>query len=153
MKLSLETYLDAPASRVWREVKTVRLFRFVTAPVVVFRSAEPGGFPDQFVPGPHRVNMYLFGVLPMGQQILDASMGPDDGPTYWLRDNGRSALIKKWDHRVTVSPSNDGHTNYRDEVEIEAGILTPIIFAFAALFFRWRQHRWRVLVKRGFRYE
>lgn len=152
MKLSLETSLNASPERVWQEVKTVRLFQFVTSPLVIFRSAEPAGLPDHFVEGPHRVRLYLFGLLPMGPQIIDVSKGPDDGPSYWLRDNGRSALIKTWDHRISITPSAEGRTVYGDTVEIDAGVLTPLIFAFAALFFRWRQHRWRVLVRRDFKY-
>ena len=108
MKVQLETELAAPPARVWAEVKTTRLFRHVTAPFIVFRSAEPGGFPDHFVDGPHRVSMFLLGVIPIGQQVVNVSKGSDDGPDYWLRDNGHSALIKKWDHRITVTPADAG---------------------------------------------
>lgn len=51
---------------------------------------------------------------------------PEDGE--WpkrLRDDGYSAMIRKWDHWITIEPSPDGRTNYRDEVEISAGVLTP----------------------------
>ena len=152
MKLSLETNLSAPPERVWAEVKTIRLFRHVTAPFIVFRSAEPGGFPDHFVEGAHRVSMYFLGFIPIGQQVVNVSKGSDVGPDYWLRDNGHSALIKKWDHRITVAPTGAGHTLYRDEVDIDAGLMTPFVFVFASAFFRWRQHRWRRLVDRHFEY-
>ncbi|MBN8607821.1 MAG: hypothetical protein J0L81_12970 [Caulobacterales bacterium] len=49
-----------------------------------------------------------------------------------------------------MTPDGDGAL-YRDRVRVEAGLLTPGVWMFAALFFRWRQMRWRALVKRGFK--
>jgi len=60
-------------------------------------------------------------------------------------------LIKKWDHRITIDPSGTG-TLYRDHVIIEAGVFTFFIWAFAQIFYRHRQRRWRQLVASGFDY-
>ena len=46
----------------------------------------------------------------------------------------------------------DGRTRYTDSVEVRAGLLTPLVWAFATAFYRHRQRRWRRLVRRGFRY-
>ena len=54
-------------------------------------------------------------------------------------------MIRKWDHWITVAPNPDGSTDYRDEVEISAGVLTPFVWIFAQLFYRHRQRRWRGL--------
>jgi hypothetical protein len=35
----------------------------------------------------------------------------------------------------------------RDEVDIAAGHMTPIVWAFAQVFYRHRQHRWRALAR------
>jgi len=41
-----------------------------------------------------------------------------------------------------------GSVEYSDEIEIRAGLLTPVIWAFAHGFYRHRQRRWRVLLSR-----
>jgi len=37
-----------------------------------------------------------------------------------------------------------------DRVHIDAGMLTPLVAAFARLFYAHRQKRWRALAKNGF---
>ncbi len=50
-----------------------------------------------------------------------------------------------------AAPSPGG-TLYRDRVEIDAGLLTPVVAALARVFYRHRQGRWRALAARGFAY-
>jgi hypothetical protein len=37
MRATVRTVLDAPAERVWQEVRTIRLLRHVAGPILVFR--------------------------------------------------------------------------------------------------------------------
>lgn len=113
---------------------------------MVFHSREPGGFPEQWREGPHRVWMFAFGVLPFGAQTVNISIGPHDGDTLRARDRGHGWVSRVWDHEISVTPEGEG-ARYRDRVTIEAGLLTPLVWAFAALFFRWRQSRWRALAR------
>lgn len=46
----------------------------------------------------------------------------------------------------------DGRVAIFDRVEVKAGLLTPFIWAYASLFYHYRQHRWRRLVEGGFAY-
>ena len=69
-----------------------------------------------------------------------------------MRDNGRGDLAKRWDHRITIEGTDQGTTQYTDRVEVEAGLLTPGVWAFAQLFYRYRQARWRRLVRHDFDY-
>jgi hypothetical protein len=69
-----------------------------------------------------------------------------------LRDDGRGAAARVWHHLITVADDGEGGTLYSDRIRVEAGWLTPAIFLFAWVFYAWRQHRWRRLAARGFRY-
>lgn len=40
-----------------------------------------------------------------------------------------------------------GKVSYTDEIEIQAGWLTPVIWLFAHVFYRHRQRRWKALLK------
>jgi hypothetical protein len=42
-------------------------------------------------------------------------------------------------------------TLYTDNVRVEAGILTPIVWAFAVCFYQYRQRRWCQLVNDNFK--
>lgn len=150
-QVRIETVIDAPLAACAAHLRTPALLRHVAAPLVGFASREPGGFPDAWAPGPHRVWMLLFGFIPLGPQTVDISHGDWDGATVWVRDNGSGLLVRRWDHRIEMRAHGPDRTLYRDQVDIEAGLLTPAVAAFAHLFYRWRQARWRGLARSGFR--
>ncbi len=151
MTVELTTLLDAPAERVWAEVNRPALLQHVARPLVAFRPLDPPRFPERWDERPYRVGVRLFGVLPLGWQVVGIRRPPDTGLARHLRDDGHSALVRRWDHLITVEPAGPGRTRYTDRVEVEAGVLTPVVWAFAALFYRHRQRRWRDLAARGFR--
>jgi hypothetical protein len=155
LHLSLSTRLRCPPEKVWDEVRTTRLFLHVCRPLVRFAPAGAGPLPVVWVGGAYQVRMSLFGVLPLGTQwIVPTVTAVDPTPgsqRYEVRDHGRGTLVPRWSHRITVRGS-EGGTLYTDEVGVGAGLLTPLAWGFALLLFLWRQHRWRRLVRRGFRY-
>ena len=55
--------------------------------------------------------------------------------------------VQIWNHRITVEPLSEKRCRYTDELEVQAGTLTPLIWLFAHLFYRYRQMRWRSLAQ------
>jgi hypothetical protein len=55
--------------------------------------------------------------------------------------------IKQWRHRITVDERGPYRSQYTDEIDIRAGALTPFVWAYAQLFYRYRQMRWRRLAR------
>lgn len=151
MIVQVSTHLAARPSQVWEHVQTPALLRHVAAPLVTFTSREPAGFPERWSAGPHRVWMFAFGFIPLGPQTVGIEIGSSEDGIYRVRDNGSGLLVRVWDHLITLEPEEDG-TRCTDRVRIEAGLMTPLVWAFAMVFYRWRQARWRSLVKRQFRY-
>ncbi len=151
MRVVLTTRLAALPERVWEEVQKSRLLEHVAAPVVRFRAVKPERLPTTWADEAYEVQMFLFGWLPVGSQIIRISRSVS-GTTRLLRDDGSGQLAAVWDHSIRVEPSSSGGTEYTDIVEMRAGILTPIVWAFAQIFYRHRQRRWRALVARGFDY-
>lgn len=149
MKVDLSTTIDLSAEAVWAELQTAPLLMHIAWPLMRF--VPLGNEPlDTFKPGGrYLVKLRLFGVLPFGAQWIVTSVHmPESGE--WpkrLRDDGHSAMIRKWDHWITITPNPDGSTDYKDEVEISAGVLTPFVWTFAQLFYRHRQRRWRGLAR------
>lgn len=147
MKVDLSTTIALPAEIVWKEVQTPALLMHIAWPLIRF--SPVGSEPlETFMPdGRYQARLWLFGFLPFAAQWIVISVHePDSGD--WpkrLRDNGHSAVIRRWDHWITITPNPDGTTCYRDEVDVSAGILTAGVWAFAQLFYRHRQRRWRKL--------
>jgi hypothetical protein len=54
-----------------------------------------------------------------------------------------------WNHNISFREVGPGKVSYADEIEIQAGWLTPAIWLFAHLFYRHRQRRWKVLLKKS----
>lgn len=152
MRLLVETDLNCSAARAWAEVQKPELLVHVASPVLVFIPRAPTEFPPAGLDGEFVVSMKLFGLLPLGRQTIRVSRHADPDGSFHLRDDGFSDVIRKWDHRISLTPLSECLCHYTDTIDIEAGLLTPVVFCFAFVFFRWRQHRWRQLVAREFRY-
>ncbi len=153
-EIVLSCHLDAPVARIWAEVQKPDLLRFVAHPVLRFRPVRPDRFPPRWEGRDYVVSMLWRGCVPLGRQTISITYpdGPD-GPegTKQIRDNGHSALIRRWDHRITLAPEGAG-TRYTDHVTIEAGHLTRPVAVFARSFYAHRQRRWRRLVAARFDY-
>lgn len=150
MRVRIETRLEAPIDRVWDALQTPALLRHVAAPLLFFRPVgQP--FPERFADGRVRVSMWLFGAIPFGRQWIDVSRPEGQDGVRRIRDNGSGDLVRRWDHMIAVRALSPQTTHYEDTVEIDAGLLTPAVWLFAVVFYRWRQHRWRRLVRRSFR--
>lgn len=150
MRVRLSTILDVPAERVWAAVRQPRLLDHVAHPLQVFQPIDPPVMPATWADGRYLVRPRMFGVVPMGEQWIVIS-APEQGPIrYRLRDNGHGTLVSRWDHFITIEPITADRCRYTDEVEVRAGLLTPFVWAFAQLFYRHRQRRWRALVASDF---
>lgn len=154
MKVVVRTILDAPADRVWAEVRTPRLLRHVAAPMIVFDLIDPKQMPEVWADGRYHVGMRFLGIVPIGRQwIVTSTPNPEDhaNGVYRIRDAGVGDIAKTWDHLIVIEARSDGRTDYRDEVEVKAGVLTLGVWLFAQVFYRHRQSRWRALAKRKLR--
>lgn len=151
MLVNVSTLLACAPERAWQEVQTPRLLNHITSPLVRFEPLRPRAFPATWEPGRYRVRMWLFGLIPFGQQwIVISKTATAEG--YEMLDDGHGDFIERWRHRITLRPAPDGRTRYTDTVEIEAGLLTAGVWLYAHVFYRYRQTRWRQLVKNNFKY-
>ncbi len=143
MKIKIQTTLNCSPDAAWREVKKVSLLQYVARPLVAFSPVYPTAFPEYWPE--HEtviVNFKIFNLIPFGRHSLD--MEKIDDKERKLQTREKSHVLKKWDHLIHIT-SKDGKTVYTDEVEFDAGILTPVVWIFANIFYRHRQRRWNKL--------
>jgi hypothetical protein len=150
MKIDLTTVLPCCLDDAVAHVMSTRLLQYVAHPLVSFSPVTDTSFPETWTEGTHWVRLRLFGFLPVGRQAIVISKASLPRG-FAIRDAGHSALIPVWDHLITIEPTQGG-VRYRDQVEISARVLTPLIWMFAQLFYRHRQRRWRQLAANGFDY-
>lgn len=96
--------------------------------------------------------MKLFGIIPFGNQFIVIEKIKENDPNeFIMRDNGYGDVIKTWDHWIFIRKTkNENLVKYIDRIEIKAGVLTIFIAIFASLFYRWRQYRWKRLIRYRF---
>ncbi len=151
MKVDLSIELDCAFEQAVAHVRQPRLLCHVAHPLVSFTPVSGQGFPDVWHEGTHWVKLRLLGLVPLGRQAIVISM-PPVAHGFALRDAGYSALVSRWDHLILIEPLAGGGVRYRDQVEVRAGLLTPLVWLFAQCFYRHRQRRWKRLAANDFRY-
>jgi hypothetical protein len=145
MIADVSTMLECPATKAWSQVETSALLRHVTRPLVRFApSAAP--LPERWSEGlTLQWKVFVFGVIPMG--VHTVHLEKVDPNNYEIHSREHNRLIARWDHVISIKPLDNSRSFYRDTVEIDAGILTFVVWAWANWLYRHRQRRWRALAK------
>jgi len=142
--ITVATHLDASADIVWRGVNTPHAFVHVARGMLRYPAAERLQRPWQ-VGDQVRGWTLLFGVVPFSYHHLTVASIDEGARVLTSAEHG--GVIRTWNHVVTVTPIDDTSCRYEDRIDIEAGPLTPIVVAYATLFYRYRQRRWRGLAR------
>ena len=136
------TVLEASADAVWAAVKTPSAFRTVTRGLLAMPVIR--GRQDEWREGETVVGwVFLFGFLPFSRHHLHVASIDESTRTLSSREFG--GVITTWNHDIEVIPIDATTCRYRDRIEIEAGIMTPVIVVYARWFYRMRLRRWRAL--------
>lgn len=104
-------------------------------------SSLPERWPTDGAPVELRVRPFH---LPIGWRhtIRVVEADASDGS---LRTEEGGGIVRRWSHRIGVQPLSARRCRYTDTIDLDAGVLTLPIWAWASLFYRVRQHRWRRL--------
>ena len=134
--------LDAPATAVWDAVRTPAAFRAVTRGLLHYPPAARRSEvwrEGETITG----RLWLFGVLPLGRHTIRFER--IDAAQFTLTSDEHGGLVRSWIHDIVLEPLDDRRTRYLDRVTIDAGWATLPVTAFAWVFYRARQARWRRL--------
>jgi hypothetical protein len=147
MRVYVESVLPCEPDAAWEKVQTSALLLQIARPLVVLRPARGEELPERWRHGQTvRCRSYLFGVIPFGTRTLTFEHIDADGRTIQTRES--DPLVRRWDHHIRAGATGDGRTHYADDVEIDAGVLTPLVWLFAQVFYRHRHRRWRAVARR-----
>jgi len=149
MRFERTSEFDRPATIIAEFLFNPETMRYLLRPVVRVVPRSPDRLPRRWEAGRYQVSMWLLGFIPLGRQdIVITDIVTDPAAGRWgLHDDGSGSLIRRWDHRITLEALPDGRSRYADQVDIDAGMMTPAAWLFATLVFAWRHHRWHRLVE------
>jgi len=145
MLVEVSTLLDCSAAKAWKEVQKSSLLLHVIWPLV---RLEPAGvpFPERWSEGlTIQCRSFMFGIIPIGVHTLHIEK--IDPENHEIQTREHDPLVPRWDHLISIRPLDDSRSIYRDRIDIDAGRLTAVVWAWAHWLYRHRQRRWRALAK------
>jgi hypothetical protein len=147
MRVFVASVLPCDADRAWAEVQKSALLLEVTRPLVAIRPVPGEALPERWsATATLRCRSYLFGLIPLGTRTVFFER--IDPAAREIQTRERDPLVRRWDHIIRVEPLGDGRCRYSDEIEVEAGLLTPLVWLFTRAFYGHRQRRWQAVAKR-----
>jgi hypothetical protein len=145
MKATISTIIQTDLNRIWDELQKTSSLIKVASPILVFHAQDGKPSPATWEAGQtYALDLRAFHILPLGKHYIDVK--EINAVKREIFTNEHGSLTKTWNHRIQVEPLSKLALRYTDEIEIDAGILTLFIWAFAHLFYRHRQRRWKALL-------
>ena len=143
MVVRISTSLNTSAERAWVAVKQTVTLTYVTRGLLGFAR---DAFPEEWREGAVvQTRLFLFGLIPLW--VHELRLVRVDDANRELYTNERGGVISEWNHLIRVEPQSGTGCRYTDRVEIKAGLLTPVIWLYAQIFYRYRQMRWHGLAR------
>jgi hypothetical protein len=148
----ISTRLPCSENELWQRIIEPGSLQFVASPILSFVPAEDCDLEGEWQVGrPYPLKLYFLKVIPLGRHTIQLVKIDKDTNTIASRESG--LLARVWNHTISFREVSPGVVSYKDEIEIRAGWLTPVIWLFAQLFYRHRQRRWKALLRRQGRQE
>lgn len=143
-RVHLSTELEAPIADVLAAVARVDTLRHLTRGLLAIDadggSPLPERWPMDGAPVVLRVRPFH---LPVGWRHTIRVVEAD--ATGGVRTDEGGGIVRRWSHTIRVEPLTPRRCRYTDTIDIDAGVLTLPVWAWASVFYRVRQHRWRHL--------
>ncbi|HMN93962.1 MAG TPA: hypothetical protein PKC60_12105 [Hydrogenophaga sp.] len=147
MLARIATHLGCTEAELWQKISEPRSLQFVASPLLSFVPAEGGTLAGEWTVGlSYPLKLYFLKVIPLGRHTI--RLVEIDKRTNTIVSQESGLLARVWNHTIRFQQVSPGLVRYTDEIEIQAGWLTPLIWAFAQVFYRHRQRRWKALLRR-----
>ena len=144
MRLKISKILTSPADRTWEFVKDPRNLLFVSRGMLGFCNADR--LPPRWQEGDSfRTRLLFFHLLP--GWIHEIHIEHLDDRERELCTNETGKLVPVWRHRIHVEAVSETQCRYTDEIEFQAGLLSPLVWLWAQIFYRYRLYRSKQLAK------
>ncbi len=145
MIAKISYFFPCTEAELWQKIIEPRSLQFVASPLLTFVPIERGSLEgDWQVQKDYALQLYFLNFIPLGRHTI--RLMQIDRNTNTILSEERGSLARVWNHRIHFQQVAPGKLAYEDKIEIRAGLLTPLIWAFAHVFYRHRQRRWKILL-------
>ena len=142
MIVRVSTNLNTPTDKAWGAVKRPATLVRVARGMLGFAGSD--SFPEEWREGHAlKTRLLFFHLIPSWRHNLRVVKIDEEKREIVSNESG--GPVRRWNHLIRVEPTRDGRSRYTDEIDIDAGLLTPFVWGFASVFYRYRQMRWRRL--------
>ena len=140
----VETILPTDADRVWSAMLSPVTFLYVCKGLLGFPALS--GRSEALRPGERGTGwLFAFHLIPAYRHTIE--IVEVDPASKTLRTHEHGGILRTWDHTLHVEPIDERSSRYSDTVDIDAGAATAFVAALAMGIYRYRQRRWRKLVR------
>lgn len=141
----VETMLPTSAERVWSAMLSPATFLYVCKGLFGFPALA--GRTEALRLGESGTGwLFAFHVIPAYRHTINVVEVDEAAGTIRTQEHG--GPLRTWNHTLHVEPIDSQSCRYSDTVDIDAGIMTGVVVAAANEIYRYRQRRWRKLVRR-----
>ena len=130
---------------IWEHLQHMQTLQYIAFPFAVFKNVKGYGDFKWEEGESFEVYFRLFGIIPFGIHCI--KIIKFDQANFQILSNESNRFVPIWNHRIYLHSIDSEHTEYTDEVEIDAGWKTLFVYLWANLFYRHRQIRWIKLLK------
>lgn len=146
MLARISTRLACTEAELWQKIIEPGSLQFVASPILSFVPVEGGALDGEWKVGlAYPLKLYFLKVIPLGRHTIQ--LVKIDKRTNTIVSQESGLLARVWNHTIRFHEVRPGQVTYTDEIEIQAGGFTPLIWVFAQMFYRHRQRRWKVLLR------
>jgi ligand-binding SRPBCC domain-containing protein len=137
MRVIHHSIFPAPADRVWEMLQRTETLAYITRGMMSFEVVD---LPAEVREGAvARLKVKALNLPAMDYEIRVRTFDPEAHETVTEEHGG---MVRRWVHRITIEPLSSDRCLYTDRIDIDAGLMTPVVWAFAQVFYRIRQRRW-----------
>jgi len=144
MIATIQTYFDIPADKAWNILKQKDTFLYITRGFLGFAGSR--AWPEAFSEGQEiRTRLIFFHFLPAWKHVLRVIRMDDRAMELYSNEMG--GAVRVWNHLIKIEPESDSRCRYTDQIDIRAGWMTLGVWLYAHVFYRYRQSRWKRLIR------
>jgi hypothetical protein len=137
MRVTRHSIFPASADRVWEVLLRPDTLAYIARGMMTFEVVE---WPAEIAAGAvAKLKVRTLKTPAMDYEIRVKTFDPEAHESVTEEHGG---MVKRWLHRITVEPLGPDRCLYTDRIDIDAGLLTPAVWAYAQVFYRVRQRRW-----------
>ncbi|HPQ45424.1 MAG TPA: hypothetical protein PKZ42_14480 [Syntrophales bacterium] len=145
MRARISTIIKTNEDRIWDELQKVSSLLYVASPILQFKPQKDHPLPERWTIGKeYKLRLSLLGIIPLGDHFI--TLVALDRKERTIISNEHGTLTNAWNHTIRLEAIDDQTTEYTDEIDIHAGILTCSIWLFSYVFYKHRQRRWKKLL-------